>query len=275
MASAPRPRDSPKRPQLTAYGRPVCRSLVTAQSQVFVVFFSEAIWRVGTAMSARMRALFVFGVICAVTIGLVGQGFLPPARAMARDAPVACPHHIAKQDLSASSHDGTAPQGSRHTGPGACPDCCLAPVWGRLFYPHAALLLRGLKGASSRACVTPITRRTRPGPWRLGPSTARARRPRPSVPLQSSHASAIAHASNHARAVKIQKSPATPRRGGARAAEETSSHRFSHPSPRTRCSAPRASSASRLLSSSGRLLQTREAANDRRRSAPILCARAV
>jgi len=135
MASAPRPRDSPKRPQLTAYGRPVCRSLVTAQSQVFLVFFSEAIWRIGTAMSARMRALLVIGVICAVTIGLVGQGFSPPARAMARAAPIACPHHIAKQDLSASSHDGTAPQGSRHTGLGGCPDCCLGSCLGTAVLP--------------------------------------------------------------------------------------------------------------------------------------------
>ena len=150
-----------------------------------------------------------------------------------------------------------------------------APVWGRLFYPHAALLLRGLKGASSRACVTPITRRTRPGPWRLGPSTARARRPRPSVPLQSSHASAIGHASNHARAVKNPEKPGDRQERRRKGRRGNSKPWTLHPSTRTRCSAPRASSASRLLSFSGRLLQTQEAANDRRRSAPILCARAV
>jgi hypothetical protein len=88
-----------------------------------------------TSVSARVRAFFVFGAICAVTIGLVAPGFSPPARSAARGVAVECPHHIAKQDLSAASHDGAAPRGSRHAGLGGCPDCCLAAHLGTAILP--------------------------------------------------------------------------------------------------------------------------------------------
>ena len=86
-------------------------------------------------MSPCVRAFFVFGAICAVTIVLVAPGFSPPARSVTPGVAVECPHHIAKQDLSAASHDGAAPQGSRHAGLGGCPDCCLAAHLGTAVLP--------------------------------------------------------------------------------------------------------------------------------------------
>jgi hypothetical protein len=77
-------------------------------------------------MSMRVRALFVVGAICAVTLGLLAPAFSRPAAHVARGAVVECPHHMAK-DAVAASPDGAASQHApRHSGYPGCPDCCLA-----------------------------------------------------------------------------------------------------------------------------------------------------
>jgi hypothetical protein len=76
-------------------------------------------------MSARVRALFVLGAICAVTLGLLVPAFSRPEMLITRGAAVECPHHIVK-NMSAVSHDGAPSHAPRHSGYPGCPDCCLA-----------------------------------------------------------------------------------------------------------------------------------------------------
>jgi len=77
-------------------------------------------------MSARARAFFVVGAICAVTIGLLAPAFSRPGASVGRGAAVECPHHMV-QDAVAASPDGAASQHApRHSGLPGCPDCCLA-----------------------------------------------------------------------------------------------------------------------------------------------------
>jgi hypothetical protein len=78
----------------------------------------------GAEMSARVRAFFVVGAICAVTIGLLAPAFSRPAAHVARGAAVECPHHMV---AVAGSPDGAASQHApRRSGLPGCPDCCLA-----------------------------------------------------------------------------------------------------------------------------------------------------
>jgi hypothetical protein len=85
-------------------------------------------------MSARLKAFFVIGAICAMTIGLILPTF-SLAVPLARGAAVECPHHIAKQDLSVAPHDGAPTQAPRRSGLPGCPDCCLAACLGTAVLP--------------------------------------------------------------------------------------------------------------------------------------------
>jgi len=76
-------------------------------------------------MSARARAFFVIGAICAVTIGLLAPGFSRPATMVSRGAAVECPHHTPKA-AAAMPHDSGPSHAPRHSGLPGCPDCCLA-----------------------------------------------------------------------------------------------------------------------------------------------------
>jgi len=77
-------------------------------------------------MSARVRAVFIVGAICAVTMGLLAPAFSRPAAPVARGAPVGCPHQMAKVAIAASPHDAAPSNAPRHSGLPRCPDCCLA-----------------------------------------------------------------------------------------------------------------------------------------------------
>jgi hypothetical protein len=151
MASASRPksyRDSPRWPHFPTYGRSICRSLLIHKNEVFS---GKSICRMGTATSARMRALFVLGAICAVTIGLISPGFSPPAIAVARGVPVECPHHIAKQNVSAASPVGLPSQAPRRSSLPGCPHCCLAAYLGTAVLPmRSASFARAERRVPSR-----------------------------------------------------------------------------------------------------------------------------
>jgi len=102
-------------------------------------------------MSARVRAFFVLGAICAVAIGLLAPAFSGPATLVARGAAVECPHHIAKQDLNAASHDGAPSQAPRRSGLPGCPDCCLAACLGTAVLPmRSASFARAERRVPSR-----------------------------------------------------------------------------------------------------------------------------
>jgi len=86
-------------------------------------------------MAVRIKALFVIGAICAVTIGLLAPAFSRPATPSAGSVAVECLHRIAKQDLSVAAHDGATSQTPRHSGLPGCPDCCLAVHFGTAVLP--------------------------------------------------------------------------------------------------------------------------------------------
>jgi len=80
----------------------------------------------GAAMSSRVRAFFVLGAICAVTLGLLAPAFSRPATRVARGAAVECPHHMAKDAVAASPEGAASQHAPRRSGLPGCPDCCLA-----------------------------------------------------------------------------------------------------------------------------------------------------
>ena len=77
-------------------------------------------------MSARVRAFFVVGAICAVTIGVLAPAFSRPAAHVARGAAAECPHHMAQHAVAASPDGAASQHAPRHSGLPGCPDCCLA-----------------------------------------------------------------------------------------------------------------------------------------------------
>ena len=77
-------------------------------------------------MSARVRAFFVIGAICAVAIGLLAPAFSRPAALVAGGAAVECPHHMANAATAASPDGAASRHAPRHSGLPGCPDCCLA-----------------------------------------------------------------------------------------------------------------------------------------------------
>jgi hypothetical protein len=81
-------------------------------------------------MSSRVRAFFVLGAICAVTLGLLAPSFSRPLAMMARGDAVECPHHMAKDAIAASPDGAPSSHGPRHSGLPGCPDCCLAAYVG-------------------------------------------------------------------------------------------------------------------------------------------------
>jgi len=86
-------------------------------------------------MSARYRAFFVIGAICAVAFGLVAPGVNAAASPLSAQATIDCPHHFATSVSSASHHLSQPPHTPRHAGFGHCPDCCLAAHAGAAVLP--------------------------------------------------------------------------------------------------------------------------------------------
>jgi len=77
-------------------------------------------------MRLRVRAFFVLGAICAVTMGLLAPAFSRPAAQVARGAAMECPHHMANNAVAASRDGAASQHAPRHSGLPGCPDCCLA-----------------------------------------------------------------------------------------------------------------------------------------------------
>ncbi len=77
-------------------------------------------------MSSRVRAFFVLGAICAVTLGLLAPAFSRPAALVAGGAAVECPHHMANAAIAATPDGAASSHAPRHSGLPGCPDCCLA-----------------------------------------------------------------------------------------------------------------------------------------------------
>jgi hypothetical protein len=98
-------------------------------------------------MGARIKAFFVIGAICAMTIGLILPTF-SLGTPFARGGAAECPHHIAKQDSSFASRDGAPWHAPRHSGLPGCPHCCLAAHLGT-----AVLPLRSSSLARPERCV--------------------------------------------------------------------------------------------------------------------------
>ena len=105
----------------------------------------------GAAMDARIKAFFVIGAVCALTIGLILPTFSLAAAPFARGGAMECPHHVAKKDLSAASRDGAASKAPRRSGLPGCPDCCLAAHLGTAVFPlRSASFARAERRVPSR-----------------------------------------------------------------------------------------------------------------------------
>jgi hypothetical protein len=102
-------------------------------------------------MGARIRAFFVLGAVCAVTIGLLAPAFSRPASMVASGVASECPHAMAKSAVAASPDGPASSHAPRHSSAPGCPDCCLAAHLGMAVLPlRSASFARPERRVASR-----------------------------------------------------------------------------------------------------------------------------